>query len=250
MPTATLTTCIGNSSTPASLGLTGLGLTASVTITAPENFEISTNSDDTYSSSLTLTNSNTVSQTLYIRLNSTAADGIYSGTITATSTGVTDAIATISRTVLSKPSLSTSAISLCSDATYLITKTSAIPAVGNGWTVSGAITVNDGCVTAGATPGNYTVSYTDGCAQTASSTVLVSPTSNLSVITDGQASYKFDGTPKGPSSASYFMGYNGFTYSSPEKPTNTGFYKANNQFGSEGGCPFTFYIFRCTTCPD
>jgi len=250
LPIAILTTCIGNSSTPASLGVTGLGLTASVTITAPENFEISTNSVDNYSSSLTLTNTNTVSQTLYIRLNSTAADGIYSGTITASSTGVTDALTTISRTVLSKPSLSTNAISLCLDATYLITKTSAIPALGNGWTVSGTITVNDGYVTAGATPGNYTVSYTDGCAQTVTATVTVTSTSTLAAITDGLASYKFNNNPQGPlgSGNVIYMGYNGFNYSSTIRPTNTGFYRANNVSGSSAGSPFEFDIFRCTTC--
>ena len=255
IPTATLTACIGNSSNPASLRVTGLGLTSSVTITAPENFEISTNSGDSYYSSLTLTNSNTVSQTLYIRLNSTAAVGINSGTITATSSDVTDAMTTISGTVLSKPSLSTNAISLCTDATYLITKTSAIPAVGNGWTVSGTITVNDGYVTAGATPGNYTVSYTDGCANTASATVLVSLTSNLPKITDGQSSYKISNSnpqPQGPlgSGNVNYVGYNGFNYYSTTKPTNTGYYKANNQSGNNAGCPYPFYIFRCTTCPD
>jgi hypothetical protein len=122
--------------------------------------------------------------------------------------------------------------------------------VDNGWSVSGTITVNNGYVTAGTSAGSYTVSYIDGCAQTASATVTVGTTSTLPVITDGQASYKFDGTPKGPSSASYFVGYNGFSYSSATKPTNTGYYKANNQSGSVAGCPFPFYIFRCTTCPD
>jgi hypothetical protein len=80
--------------------------------------------------------------------------------------------------------------------------------------------------------------------------VNVAPTSTLPAITDGQASYKFDGTPKGPSSASYYIGYNGFNYSSPTRPTKPGFYKANNQAGSKAGCPYTFYIYRCTTCSD
>ena len=407
-PLATLTSCLGSSSTPTTFGVSGSGLTASVTITAPTNFELSTSSGGSYSSSLTLTNTSTVSQTLYVRLNSSATAGDKTGTITATSTGFSDVTTSVSGTVNAIPSisitetdvsgvsnndaiicngasatlnvsggttylwststtttsinpspttnttytvtgttsgcsntasititvnaipsisitetdvsgsanndskvcngasatltasggntylwsttatsssiipslssnttytvtgtsaagcsnitsviitvealptLSFSSISLCAEATYLITKTTSMP-LDNGWSVSGTITVNNGYVTAGTSAGSYTVSYIDGCAQTASATVTVGTTSTLPVITDGQASYKFDGTPKGPSSASYFVGYNGFTYSSTTRPTNTGFYKANNQSGNTAGCPYPFYIFRCTTCPD
>jgi hypothetical protein len=71
-------------------------------------------------------------------------------------------------------------------------------------------------------------------------------------ITDGQASYKFNNNPQGPigSGNVVYMGYNSFNYSSPTRPTKPGFYKANNQAGSEAGCPYTFYIIRCTKCSD
>ena len=125
--------------------------------------------------------------------------------------------------------------------------------VDNGWSVSGTITVNNGYVTAGTTPGIYTVSYSDGCAQTASATVIVNNSNNgVTAITDGLASYKINNTnpiPQGPT-ASLYVGYNGYNYYSATKPTNTGYYKANNQSGNNAGCPYPFYIFRCTTCPD
>jgi hypothetical protein len=412
-PVASLTSCSGSSSSPTSFGVTGSGLTASLTITAPSDFEISTTSGGTYTSSLTLTNTSTVSQTLYVRLNSSAAAGGKTGTITATSTGGSDATTSVSGTVnaiptisitetdlsgvsnndaiicngasatlnvsggttylwstsatstsitispstnttytvtgttsgcsntasktitvnaiptisitetdvsgstendskvcrggsatltasggsiyswntspiittaaitpsLSSnttytvtgttagcsnitsviitvealPTLSLGSISLCAEATYLITKTTSMP-VDNGWTVSGTITVNNGYVTAGTNTGsNYTVSYTDGCAQTASATVIVNNSNNgVTAITDGLASYKINNTnpiPQGPT-ASLYVGYNGFNYTSATKPTNTGFYRANNVSGSNAGCPFPFEIFRCTTCPD
>ena len=198
-----------------------------------------------------MTNTSTVSQTLYVRLNSFATAGDKTGTVTATSTGASDVTTTVSGTVKALPILSVSSISLCAEATYLITKTTSIP-VDNGWSVSGIITVNNGYVIAGTTPGNYTVSYTDGCAQTVSATVNVATTSSLPAITDAQASYKFNNNPQGPigSGNVNYMGYNGFTYSSTTRPINPGFYRANNVSGSNAGCPTQFYIFRCTTCPD
>jgi len=332
-PIATLTSCSGTASSPTTFGVTGSGLTASVTISAPTNFEISISSGGTYSSSLTLTNTPTVSQTLYVRLNSSATAGDKTGNITATSTGASDATTSVNGTVNAIPSisinetdvsgsadndskvckggsatltasggstyswntspiittaaitpslssnttytvtgtsaagcsnitsviitvealptLSVSSISLCAEATYLITKTTSMP-VDNGWSVSGTITVNNGYVTAGTTTAsNYTVSYTDGCAQTASATVTVN-NSDISPAITGQASYKISNTnpiPQGPT-ASLYVGYNGYNYFSATKPTNTGYYKANNQSGSSAGCPYPFYIFRCTTCPD
>ena len=329
-PIATLTSCLGSSSSHTTFGVTGSGLTASVTISAPTDFEISATPEGTYTSSLTLTNRTNVSETLYVRLNSSATAGGKTGTITATSTGAsattsvsgtvnaiptiaiteTDAsgssnndskvcigglatltasggdtylwstldntslinpstttnttytvtgttsgcsnTASITITVESLPTLSVGSISLCNEATFLITKITSVPN-NDSWTVSGTISVNNGYVTAGTTPGTYTVSYTDGCAQTVSATVTVNNSDNgVTAITDGLVSYKINNAnplPQGPT-ASLYIGYNGFYYTSATKPTNTGYYKANNQSGNSAGCPYPFYIFRCTTCPD
>ena len=246
VPAASLTSCLGSSSNSASFIVTGSSLTESVTITAPTGFDISTSPDDFYSSNLTLTNNSTISQTLYVRLNYDAIVGVNIGTITATTTGVSDATSTISGTVLSLPVLSTNAINLCTEATYLITVTSEIP-LDNAWSATGEISVNNGYVTAGTVPGAYTVSYTDGCGKTISATADVVASPVAPAIADGLASYKFDGTPQGPT-ANLFMGYNGFDYSSTIKPTEPGYYKSNSQLGNSAGCPFQFYIFRCTTC--
>ena len=107
-PIATLTSCLGTASSNTTFGVTGAGLTASITISAPTNFEVSTSSGGTYSSSLTLTNTSTVSQTLYVRLNSSATAGSKTGNITATSTGVTDVTTTVSGTVNALPNISIS----------------------------------------------------------------------------------------------------------------------------------------------
>jgi hypothetical protein len=249
IPAATLTSCLGSSSTPTTFGVTGSGLTASLTISAPSNFQISTSSGGFYSTSLTLTNTTNVSETLYVRLSHLApVASTITGTITATSSGTT-ASTTVSGTILANPTLSTNTIIICKQATYLITKTTDMSLNGS-WAVSGTITVNNGYVTAGTNAGNYVVSYTDGCA-TVSATVAVGD-SDISPAITGQASYKINNTiplPQGPT-ASLYVGYNGFNYYSSTPPTKTGFYKANNQSGNSAGCPYPFEIFRCTTCPD
>ena len=246
-PIGSLSSCLGSSSVPTTFGITGEYLTESVTITAPTGFEISTFSDDLYSSSLTLTNTTTLSQTLYIRLNFEASIGVNVGTITATTLGVSDVTSTISGTVLSLPVLSANTITLCKEATYLLTVTTVIP-VDDGWRATGAITVSNGTITAGTVTGTYAVNYTDGCGQIASATVNVTSIADAPAITDAKASYKYDGSPKGPASANFFTGYNGFDYSSASQPTEPGYYRANSQVGGSAGCPTLFYIFRCTTC--
>ena len=158
-PLGSLTSCLGTESTPTTFGVSGSGLTASVTISAPSNFEISTSSGGTYSSSLTLTNTTNVSETLYVRSNSLATAGSKSGTITATSTGGSDVITTISGTVNSLPNIvisgTTTDIDLVSltvsgGSTYAWSDGSSITSTTNTFDASGlyALTVTDanGCI--------------------------------------------------------------------------------------------------------
>ena len=251
-PIATLTSnCEGVPSAHTTFGVNGSGLTTPVIITSPSNFEISTSSSGSYSTSLTLPQASTVSQTVYIRLSSAATTNGASGTITANSSSLTPATTTVSSTTVAAPLFAfTGPYTICSEGTYAVSLTVANSY--NGWsTSSNAISVNSaGYVTAGTVTGTYTVSYTDGCAQTASATVTVSSTSNLPAITDGLASYKFNNNPQGPIGSGYvnYVGYNGKVYFSQTRPIKTGFYKANNVSGSSAGSPTEFYIFRCTTC--
>jgi hypothetical protein len=157
----------------------------------------------------------------------------------------------LSTSLIPLPTLSFSSIALCPESTYLITKTTSVP-VDNGWSITGANTVNNGYVTAGTNQGSFIVSYTDGCAQTVSATVGVASTSNLPVISDGKISFKLNNSnpqPQGPT-ASLYTGYNGTNYYSSTRPASTGYYRANNVSANNAGCPYPFYIFRCSTCPD
>lgn len=256
-PLARLTSnCQGINSPSTTFGIDGLGLAGDVILIAPSGFEISTVSNTSFVSSISIPRDETlytVSSTVYIRITSSSVNGI-SGIITASSLGATNATTTVSSTTRAAPLFSvTGPYTICSEGTYAVSLTVANSY--NGWSTSSpTISVNSsGYVTAGTVTGNYTVSYTDACAQTASATITVNNSDNsVTSIAGGQASYKINNTnpiPQGPT-ASLYVGYNGYNYFSATKPTNTGYYKANNQSGSSAGCPFPFQIFRCTTCPD
>jgi len=256
-PTGTLTSnCAGIPSVDyATFDVIGSNLSSPVIITAPSNFEISLSSSGAYSSSLTLPQASTVSQTVYIRLSSSATTNGASGTISATSSGATTVTTTVSSTTVDPPSfVVTGPYLICAEGTYPVNLTGTN--YSNGWSVSSPdISVNStGYVTAGTVSGDgYTVSYTDACGQTVSENVTVNNLDNADPIIGGLASYKINNTtplPQGPS-ANVYVGYNGFNYySTTTPPTKPGFYKANNLSSNNAGCPFPFEIFRCTKCPD
>ncbi|MEI6185286.1 MAG: hypothetical protein WCP65_07130, partial [Bacteroidota bacterium] len=189
LPIAALTSCSGSSSTQTTFGVSGSGLTASVTISAPSGFEISTSSGGTYSPSLTLTNTSTVSQTLHVRLSAAASVGTISGSITATSSSTT-ATTIVSGTVNAIPSVNINVI----DASG-VNPNDAIICAGSSVTLTASGTTADylwstSTSSATITPSpltttTYTVTgTTSGCSNTASITITVNaiPFVNITVI--------------------------------------------------------------------
>ena len=142
----------------------------------------------------------------------------------------------------------TGAITICVNGSYYLN-----PSTTNGTfsTLSATIaTVNASGYVTGVSVGTTTVSLVATGGGTVTATVTVGPSSGLS-ITDplAQPSYKFNNNPQGPiAGINNYIGYNGYSYSSQARPTNTGFYRASNQLGDAAGCPYEYYIFRCTTC--
>jgi len=196
---------------------------------------------------------------LYVRLVAGATIGV-SGTISVASSGAVSQSRTVSSTITTPaPAFAVAGpYTICSEGSYSISLTVANSY--NGWSSSAssiASVNNSGFVTAISSSGSSNISFTDACGNSASRTInIVSPSlSTVALITDGQSSYKISNSnpqPQGPlgSGNVNYVGYNGFTYYGTSRPTNTGYYKANNQSGSEAGCPYPFNIFRCTTCPD
>jgi len=157
-----------------------------VTITAPSNFEISTSSGGTYSSSLTLPNASTVNETLYIRINSSATAGDKTGTITARSTGVTDATTSVNGTVNSIPTIiitetDVSGISYNDD--IICNGASATLNVSGGSSYSWSSGDNTSqIIKSPSTNTTYTVTGTTaGCSNTASKTITVNAIPTISI---------------------------------------------------------------------
>jgi FG-GAP-like repeat/IPT/TIG domain len=84
---SSFSTCAGTVSTSQTTSISGTGLSANITLTAPTGYEISLSSASGYASTLTLTQSGGVvnATTIYVRLNSTATAGTYNATLTAAS---------------------------------------------------------------------------------------------------------------------------------------------------------------------
>ena len=111
-------------------------------------------------------------------------------------------------------------------------------------------TVNASGYVTGVKVGRAIVSFAETGGGTVTATVTVGPSSSLSIIDPlAKPSYKFNNNPQGPiAGINNYIGYNGYSYSSQARPYNTGFYRASNQLGDAAGCPYEYYIFRCTTC--
>lgn len=142
----------------------------------------------------------------------------------------------------------TGAITICVNGSYYLN-----PSTTNGTfsTLSSTIaTVNASGYVTGVSVGTTIVSFVATVGGTVTATVTVGSSPGLS-ITDplAQASYKFNNNPQGPTGGlNNYVGYNGYNYSSQARPSNTGFFRASNQSGNAAGCPYEYYIFRCTTC--
>ncbi|WP_309641136.1 fibronectin type III domain-containing protein [Flavobacterium sp.] len=111
---SSMTTATGTASSAQTYTVSGSNLTADVTVTAPTNFEVSPNGT-TYSSSITLTRTGNVlvgqPVTVYARVKASAPSGLYTTTITHTTTsGATKSIAVSATVIASKPTTQATAV--------------------------------------------------------------------------------------------------------------------------------------------
>ena len=104
----------GSAGTSQSYMVTGSNLTGNITVTATTNFEVSlTNTNSSFAETQTISNSGSVSQTVYVRIKSNALLGSVSGTVSHSGGGATTQNLSVSGNVSSnQPSLTLSTTSL------------------------------------------------------------------------------------------------------------------------------------------
>jgi len=120
----------------------------------------------------------------------------------------------------------TGAITICVNGSYYLN-----PSTTNGTFSSNdplIATVNASGYVTGVSVGTTTVSLEVIGVGTVTATINVAENANPSLsITDpsAQSSYKFNNNPQGPvGGLNNYVGYNGFSYSSQARPSNTGFF--------------------------
>ncbi|NBS55090.1 hypothetical protein EBT23_05980, partial [bacterium] len=164
----------GSAGTSQSYTVTGSNLTGAITVTAPTNFEVSLN-NSSFAGTQTITpSSGNVSQTVYIRIKSTAPLGSVSGTVTHSGGGATTQNLTVSGTVASnQPSLTLSTTNLTG-----FSALQGSPSTSKSYTISGVNLTGAITVTA---PTDYELSqnnstFTNSLSLSPSGTTLASTT--------------------------------------------------------------------------
>ena len=97
-----LSTTYGTASSTSNFTISGANMTAPITVTPPNGFQVSTSPTDNFSGNLTIqpTAGTITNTTIHVRLSPTVNAGTYSGNITLTSTDATEkTIATASSTI-------------------------------------------------------------------------------------------------------------------------------------------------------
>jgi hypothetical protein len=133
------TACANIASAEQTFTVSGNGLSANITITAPTGFQISTTSGTGYASPLTLTQSGGIvnNTTIYVRMSAQSSSPV-SANITCTSAGATTRNIAVSGTVNSAPPAITGSTGLCLNPATTTTTTQLSIGLPTGGTVTSA----------------------------------------------------------------------------------------------------------------
>ena len=169
----TFASCSGSSSASQSISVSGSSLTADVIVTAPTGYEVSLSANGSYTSSVNINASGTLSATnVFVRLTSTASVGSMNGSLSITSTGASAQTVSLTGTVTQTPATPAGSVSVqptcaTTTGTIVFTTQSGVEYSINGTTYQSSATFT------GVAPGSYTL--------------RVRSTANTSCITTGSA---------------------------------------------------------------
>ena len=227
--TTAFTSCTGVVSTAQNFTVSGSGLSANITVTAPTGFEVSLTAGSGYASSITLTQtSGTVATTtVYVRL-STTATGTPSGNVACTSTGATTrnvaVLGTVSAPVLTAASQTNiSCFGGSNGAASVNAATGGIGPYTYNWTPGNP--TGDGTVSVtGLVAGTWTCTVTDANSCTATRTFNITQPTALVVTVASQTNVScFMGANGSASINVPTGGAGGYTYNwTPGNPTGDG----------------------------
>ena len=180
-----LSTSVGSASTTSSFSVSGADMTAGITVTAPTGFEVSTSSNASFSSNITVGTSGTINSTpVYVRIPASASSGNYTGNITLSSTGATSKNIPVTGTVTAPtPVISVSGSLSALNTTYgTASSTSNFTVSGTNMTTPVIVTAPAGFqVSTSSTDnfsGNLTIQPTAGTITNTTIHVRLSPTAN------------------------------------------------------------------------
>jgi hypothetical protein len=195
-PLTTFSACSGSVSAEQSFTVSGTGLgTNLLVVTAPSGYQVSTTSGGTFGSSVSFTpaSGSVTSKTVYVRLASSATNGVSDNIIVSSTGAVSSNIATGSAVVTAAANAGTlsGTQTICSNETTTLSTNGNL---GGAWTssITGVATVDPASgvvsgVAAGTSTITYTITGTGGCSN-ASATRLVTvnplPTITLDYIDD------------------------------------------------------------------
>ena len=182
-----LNTTAGTPSDATSFTVSGANMTAAINVNAPTGFEVSTSSNASFSSNITVGTSGTIASTpVYVRIPANASSGNYTGNITLSSTGAESKNISVTGTVTAPtPVISVSGTLTALSTTYgtasstsnftisganMTAPITVTPPAGSGFQVSTSSTDNFS--------GNLTIQPTAGTINNTTIHVRLSPTAN------------------------------------------------------------------------
>ncbi len=235
------------SASPTSFNVSGTNMSAGILVTPPAGYEVCLTSNGTYTSTVTVGTSGTISSTpVYVRLAAATAVGSYSGNIVLSSTSATSVnVATVSSAVSAKPltitGLSAANKDYDGNTTVSVSGTAAYSGLVNSESFSTVSTIGTvSWVFPSSSVGSYTLTQTNTYTAPSSNYTVTQPslTASINVI-----------VPTAPTIAGITAGSAQLSVAFTAPSSNGGASITNYEYSINNGSSFTAFSPAQTTTP-